>query len=274
MNIDRSIFNLQNGAYIVTGGLGFLGSYHCKAIAAFGGIPIALDLNLDNASLLRKEIQKEYSVELICYEADITSKDNLKEIANDISKNLQIKGLVNNAARNPIVDNNGLKNNSRFENFPIETWQLDLDVGLTGAFLCTQVFGSIMNDNDGGSIVNISSDLGIIAPKQSLYFQEGKSREEQSVKPVSYSVIKSGLIGLTRYTSTYWPENIRCNCLCPGGILNNQSKDFLNKVNKEIPLGRLAKPEEYSGALIYLLSNSSSYLNGSIISIDGGRTTW
>ncbi len=274
MNIDRSIFNLQKGAYIVTGGLGFLGSYHCKAIAAFGGTPIALDLNLENASLLKKEIQNEYSVELICYEADITSKENLKEIAKNICKNFQIKGLVNNAARNPIVDNTGLKNNSRFENFPIETWELDLKVGLTGAFLSTQVFGSIMNNNEGGSIVNISSDLGIIAPKQSLYFQKGKPREEQSVKPVSYSVIKSGLIGLTRYTATYWPEKIRCNCLCPGGILNNQSQDFLSKVNAEIPLGRLANPGEYAGALIYLLSASSSYLNGSIISIDGGRTSW
>ncbi len=274
MKINNDLFNLANGAYIVTGGLGFLGSAHCKAIAAFGGIPIAIDISVKNYNSLKNEIRNEYGVDLIAYEKDISSKDSLLKTSKLIEKNFEIKGLINNAARNPIVGSGGLKNNSRLENFSLEEWELDLKIGLTGAFLCTQVFGTIMNNGSGGNIVNISSDLGLIAPKQSLYFQEGKPKEEQPVKPVSYSVIKSGLIGLTKYTSTYWPQKVRCNCLCPGGIFNNQSNEFLKKVYAEIPMGRLAHVNEYAGSLIYLLSQSSSYLNGSIISIDGGRTTW
>lgn len=274
MKIKESIFKLEKGAYIVTGGLGFLGSYHCKAIAAFGGIPIALDLNKTYGEDLKEEIKNDYGVDFYFYETDITSKDDLNNTADIIKDKFPIKGLVNNAARNPIVSKDGLQNKSRFENYLLEDWDLDLKVGLTGAFLCTQIFGSIMNNNCGGSIINISSDLGLISPKQSLYSEEGIPESNRSVKPVSYSVVKSGLIGLTRYTSTYWPTKVRCNCLCPGGILNNQSNEFLKKVNLEIPMQRLANIDEYAGALIYLLSNASSYMNGSIISIDGGRTTW
>ena len=274
MKIKSDLFNLDSGAYIVTGGLGFLGSAHCKAIAAFGGTPIAIDLSLKNYSSLKAQIKEEYGVDMVAYEADISSKDSLTKTAKSIQEKYIIKGLVNNAARNPVVSSKGLKNISRLENFKLEEWEKDIQVGLTGAFLSTQIFGTIINNSEGGSIVNISSDLGLIAPKQSLYFQQGKPNDQQPVKPVSYSVIKSGLIGLTKYTSTYWPKNVRCNCLCPGGVYNNQSEDFLEKVNAEIPIGRLANVHEYAGALIYLLSQSSSYLNGSIISIDGGRTTW
>ena len=274
MKIKKTIFNLEKGAYLVTGGLGFLGTYHCKAIAAFGGIPIALDLNKNYGDDLKKEIKNDYGVDLHCYETDITSKKDLKITADSIKNKFVIKGLINNAARNPIVSKVGLQNKSRFENYSIDEWDKDLKVGLTGAFLCTQIFGSIMNQNDGGSIINISSDLGLISPKQSLYSDSNTPESERSVKPVSYSVVKSGLIGLTKYTSTYWPTKIRCNCLCPGGILNNQSNEFLEKVNQEIPMKRLANIDEYTGAIIYLLSNASSYMNGSIISIDGGRTAW
>ena len=131
-----------------------------------------------------------------------------------------------------------------------------------------------MNDNLGGSIVNISSDLGIIAPNQNLYKKNSLKENEQPVKPVSYSVVKSGLIGLTKYTSTYWPLKVRCNCLCPGGIFTNQPSDFLTKINQLIPMQRMAEIDEYKGSIIYLLSNASSYMNGSIISIDGGRSVW
>ena len=274
MKIKSDLFNLDSGAYVVTGGLGFLGFAHCKAIAAFGGTPIAIDLSLKNYYSLKEQIKDEYDVDLLAYETDISSKDSLTKTAQLIQDKYTIRGLVNNAARNPVVDTKGLKNTSRLENFKLEEWEKDIKVGLTGAFLSTQIFGTIINNSEGGSIVNISSDLGLIAPKQSLYIQKGKSIDEQPVKPVSYSVIKSGLIGLTKYTSTYWPSKVRCNCLCPGGIFNNQSEDFLEKVYSEIPMGRLADVNEYAGALVYLLSQSSSYLNDSVISIDGGRTAW
>ena len=268
------IFSLNNYGYIVTGGLGFLGKEHCKAIAAFGGQPIAIDLNISDAKILGEEILKKYNRTLITYKADITIENDLRYICKDIEKKVLIKGLVNNAARNPQVKKDGLLEKSRLEDFPVEEWNKDLSIGLTGSFLATKVFGKSMNNNEGGSIVNISSDLGLIAPKQKLYYQKGLEKDQQPVKPITYSVVKSGLIGMTKYISTYWPEKVRCNCICPGGVFNNQSKEFLEKINSEIPLSRLANKDEYAGILIYLLSTASSYMNGSIISIDGGRTAW
>lgn len=108
-----------------------------------------------------------------------------------------------------------------------------------------------------------------------LYAKEGLSKECQPVKPVTYSIVKSGLIGLTRYLSTYWADKgVRCNAICPGGVENGQSENFLRSVSSRIPMGRLANVDEYQGAIVWMVSDASSYLNGSIISIDGGRTAW
>ena len=149
-------------------------------------------------------------------------------------------------------------------------------MGLTGSFLCSKYYGQKISKNiNGGSIVNISSDLGLIAPDQRLYKIDNVENSLQNVKPVTYSVIKSGLIGLTRYLATYWAEEgVRCNAMCPGGVENGQSEYFLEKVSSRIPMNRLARPNEYQGTLVWMLSDASSYLNGAIIAVDGGRTTW
>ena len=133
----------------------------------------------------------------------------------------------------------------------------------------------ISKNKDGGSIVNISSDLGLIAPDQRLYRREGLLDESQYVKPVSYSIVKTGLIGLTRYLASYWTDKkVRCNAICPGGVEQGQDELFLEEVSKRIPMNRLAQVDEYQGTMIWMLSDASSYLNGSIISVDGGRTAW
>lgn len=272
---NANIFSLKEGFYIVTGGNGLLGKMHCEAIAEFGGTPVIFDINKSDFENFSKQIYENTKIKPIFIATDITDQSSIEnsclELA-DIGK--RILGLVNNAARNPAVSNKGLKDFSRLENFSLDEWNKDLNVGLTGAFLCTKIIGKIMNDNLGGSIVNISSDLGIIAPNQNLYKKNSLKENEQPVKPVSYSVVKSGLIGLTKYTSTYWPLKVRCNCLCPGGIFTNQPSDFLTKINQLIPMQRMAEIDEYKGSIIYLLSNASSYMNGSIISIDGGRSVW
>ena len=272
--MTKDLFDLKGFGYLITGGLGFLGREHCKAIASFGGIPIVIDINLDGSEIFANELKNKFGVSLVTYKADITNEEELKKISFDIQKKILIKGVINNAARNPKVGSTGLINNSRLESFSIDEWSKDLNIGLTGAFLITKIFGTYMNKNEGGSIINISSDLGLISPKQSLYSKNDLKEEFQPVKPVTYSVIKSGLIGLTKYTATYWPKKVRCNCLCPGGVFNNQSQEFIDKVNLEIPISRLANKDEYWGIIVYLLSGASSYMNGSIISIDGGRTAW
>jgi len=132
--------------------------------------------------------------------------------------------------------------------------------------LCTKIFGSQMNKQlNGGNIINISSDLGIISPDNRIY-------KKNSVKPVTYSVIKHGIIGLTKYTATYWPKKVRCNAVAFGGMEKNQDKAFIKKVSQLIPMGRMAKKNEYNNTILFLASKASSYINGSTVVVDGGRT--
>ena len=163
---------------------------------------------------------------------------------------------------------------SRLENFPLEQWDLQISVGLTGAFLCSQVFGAAMAlDGKGGVILNIASDLSVFSPDQRLYKKAGLPDNLQPVKPVTYSVIKAGLVGLTRYLATYWADKgVRSNALSPGGVLTGQGDEFVQRLSTLIPLGRMAKRDEYRAAVQFLCSDASSYMNGQNIVMDGGRS--
>ena len=146
---------------------------------------------------------------------------------------------------------------------------------MTGAFLCSQVIGSEMARRKCGVIVNIASDLALIGPDQRLYRKEGLREDQQPVKPVSYSVVKTGLIGLTRYLATYWAaDGVRVNSISPGGVFNGQPQPFLDRISQLIPLGRMADITEYEGALLFLCSDASSYMTGANLVIDGGRSCW
>lgn len=268
---------MHSQVFVITGAAGLLGRMHAEAIAAYGGTTILLDLDLNGVRNLAREIKKKYSVHSEGFKVDITSEVSVKKCADQISKNFNcIDGLVNNAANNPMVESASEVNFSRLENFQIDVWKKDIEVGLTGAFLCSKYFGHKISLNPrGGCIVNISSDLGIIAPDQRLYWVDGLRHDQQPVKPVTYSVVKSGLIGLTRYLATYWAtNNVRCNALCPGGVENGQSEEFIQRVSSRIPMNRMASKDEYQGTLIWMLSPAASYLNGAIVSVDGGRTVW
>ena len=272
-----NIFSLNNRVIVITGAIGLLGRMHAEAVAACGGIPVLLDIKLSELNEFEAEINAKYNIESVSYVVDITDEDQVKKNAKDVvDKFGRIDGLVNNAANNPKMEDSNEKNFSRLENFPLELWSLDIAVGLTGAFLCAKHYGSVIAENkEGGSIVNISSDLGLIAPDQRLYRKENLSEVQQSVKPVTYSVVKTGLIGLTRYLATYWAEkNVRCNAICPGGVENGQSEAFLKEVSARIPMNRLAKLDEFQGTLVWMLSSASSYLNGAVVPVDGGRTAW
>jgi NAD(P)-dependent dehydrogenase (short-subunit alcohol dehydrogenase family) len=273
----ESIFSLKGKVIVITGATGLLGRKHAEAVACYGGIPILLDLSQQEVDNYANELNKKYKAHSIGFSVDVTSEEEIQEnVKVLIGKFGKINGLVNNAANNPKVEENEEINFSRLENFPLNIWNYDIAVGLTGSFLCAKHYGFAISKNlAGGSIINISSDLGLIAPDQRLYTKNGIDNNEQNVKPVTYSIVKTGLIGLTRYLATYWADkNVRCNAICPGGVENGQPKDFLNEVELRIPMNRLAKSDEYQGALIWMLSDASSYLNGAIIPIDGGRTAW
>jgi len=275
--MTTDLFSLKGKVIIVTGAAGLLGRKHVEAIALYGGIPILLDLSQNILDNIVKKLKEDFNVNAKGFEVDITNENEVKNNARLIFEQYgKIDGLVNNAANNS-EDGKGKGNNlSRLENFPIETWSKDIAVGLTGSFICSKHFGSLISQNsNGGVIVNISSDLGLIAPDQRLYSKSDLLEENQPVKPITYSVIKTGLIGLTRYLSTYWPEkNVRCNAICPGGINNGQPELFVNELSSRIPMKRMANEDEYQGTLIWMLSNASSYLNGAIIAVDGGRSAW
>ena len=269
--------NFKNKVIVITGAAGLLGKKHAEAIAAFGGIPILLDLSQGEVTKVAEQLNDQYGVKSMGFAVDITNETQVAENVNLLVEEYgKIDGLVNNAANNPKMEDDKEKNFTRLENFLLDAWNQDIAVGLTGAFLCAKHYGYQISKNPlGGSIVNISSDLGVIAPDQRLYMQDGLPNEKQNVKPITYSVVKSGMIGLTKYLATYWTDkNVRCNAMCPGGIKNNQSEEFLNRVKSRIPMNRLAESDEYQSTLLWMLSDASSYLNGSIISVDGGRSVW
>ncbi|MBK5539801.1 SDR family oxidoreductase [Pseudomonas sp. TH05] len=270
------MFDLKGRVAIITGGGGMLGYQHAVTIADLGGIAVLLDINAQALESNKARLQDEVGVEPLCLTVDITDVDAVSAACSAVlAKHGRVDILINNAARNPKVEGNDGKEFSRLENFPWEQWRLDLDVGLGGAFNCAKVFGPHMAAQGHGVIINIASDLGVIAPDQRLYQVEGKAADEQPVKPVTYSVVKHGLIGLTKYLATYWCEQgVRCNALSPGGVYAGQNDVFLGKLTQLIPLGRMAKVDEYRGALAFLCSDASSYMNGANLIADGGRSTW
>jgi len=272
----NNLFRLDGMIIVVTGALGLLGKKHVEAIAAFGGRPILIDLDQEMIDKLVSDINKRFDVGAIGFELDITSESEVKKNTKVLVEKFgKIDALVNNAANNPKIEGDEKKDFCGLENFQLNLWNQDILVGLTGAYFCSKHYGTEINKNsNGGVIVNISSDLGLIAPDQRLYAKDNIDDQYQPVKPVTYSVTKSGLIGLTRYLSTYWPQKVRSNAICPGGVYNNQNNSFVSKVENKIPMGRMANANEIQGTLVYLLSSASSYVNGSIISVDGGRSAW
>jgi NAD(P)-dependent dehydrogenase (short-subunit alcohol dehydrogenase family) len=141
--------------------------------------------------------------------------------------------------------------------------------------LVSRVFGGKMAERGSGVILNIASDLSVISPDQRLYMKKGLEQHEQPVKPISYSVIKTGLVGLTRYLATYWAESgVRVNALSPGGVFDGQSSSFVDELSQRIPMARMACPSEYRGCVQFLCSDASSYITGQNIVADGGRSVW
>ena len=274
----REAFDLTGWVAIITGGAGLLGRKHGEAVAEMGGMPILVDLDKTKVESAAKSIRKKYASETLGWVVDVTSQKAVQELKTKVIEKFgRIDILINNAANNPSVSNE-IKSKgqwSRLENFPLDLWEKDLSVGLTGAFLCSQTFGSEMARAGSGVILNIGSDLGLIAPDQRLYRKEGLPPDEQPVKPVTYSVTKAGLVGLTRYLATYWADRgVRANLIAPGGVYTDQDQSFVEQLSKLIPLGRMAHQDEYKSAIAFLVSDASSYMNGAILSVDGGRTCW
>lgn len=264
-------FDLTGRVVVITGGAGLLGLSHAQAIRNAGGTPVLLDI-----VPLTAAAKDNLGFDAHQIHCDITVESELQQaLAEILGRHERLDGLINNAANNPKVEDPGVLDKSRLESYPIEQWNSDLAVGLTGAMLSSRVFGAAMARQGQGVIINVASDLALIGPDQRLYAVDGVARDEQPVKPVSYSVVKTGLIGLTRYLATYWADaGVRANTICPGGVETNQDQAFLQRVKERIPMGRLAAADEYQGVIVFLASDASKYMTGAVLAVDGGRTAW
>ncbi len=272
-------FDLTGKTALITGAAGLLGVEHAAALLESGATVVLTDIGeaglaSASASLLRNAD----AARILTRVMDVSRPDAIRAVAEELAATgRRVDILVNNAAIDPKVKGDqGVLETSRLENFPLEQWDLQISVGLTGAFLCSQVFGSAMaQDGKGGVILNIASDLSVFAPDQRLYRKEGLADEMQPVKPVTYSVIKAGLVGLTRYLATYWADRgVRANALSPGGVFNGQGEEFVQRLTSLIPLGRMASRDEYRAAVQFLCSDASAYMSGQNIVMDGGRSVW
>lgn len=272
-------FNIEGKVCIVTGGGGLIGLKHTEAILEGGGIPVLLDIVQQGMDRTKQTVINEYGDDIVMetFVANITNRAELCKIREVLmGKYGRIDVLINNAANNPKVEGSSENFKAmRFHNFPVEIWNQDIEVGLTGAMLCSQVFGEVMEQQKKGVILNISSDYGLIAPDQRVYRKEDLPEEEQIIKPVSYSVVKHGIIGLTKYLAIYWAKKgIRVNTLCPASLENGQDEEFISRISNVIPMGRMSNPDEYVCTVLYMISDAATYMTGATIVIDGGRTSW
>ncbi len=273
----KDSFDLSGRVYLITGSGGYLGVRHAEAVLEANGIPVINDIHEDRIESTLSQLKGRFGDRpILGLQADITSKPQVDAMVQKTVAALgRLDGLINNAAKNPKMIGEIDNELTRFENLPLEQWLEDLAVGLTGAFLCAQACGREMARRGGGVIVNVSSDLGIIAPDQRVYLKPGQNPGEQAYKPVSYSVVKGGLVMLTAYLATYWAErNIRVNTLTPASVYNGQDWALVQNISERVPLGRMSHPDEFKGALVFLLSDASSYMTGHNLILDGGRSVW
>ena len=246
---------------LITGGAGFLGKKYCEFFLKKKFKVLCIDNNKKNLRLINSYKMKD----LITYECDITDHNCVKKLFNNINKSLFVDVLINNAAIDAIPSKKNI-----LQKFPTsEMWDNEINVSLKGSFFMIKFFGEEMIKRKKGSIINIGSDLSVIAPNQKIY----KSSYKNYIKPVTYSVIKHGMLGLTKYfSSLYGKDNVRVNMVSPGPIKNNQSKKLLDELKDIIPMKRLGNPDELLGVLFFLANQESSYITGQNILVDGGRS--
>lgn len=269
------MFSLTGKVAVVTGAGGLLGRRHCDALAEAGASVVVTDIDGDQCASLAAELTERYGVEALGHAADVVSRRSVTSLRDAaLDRFGQIDALINNAAINDKYEDPAAAfEQSRFESYPLELWQKSLDVNVTGVFLCCQILGRELAERGRGSIVNVASTYGIVAPDQSLYRRP--DGEQAFYKTASYPTTKAAVLGLTRFLAAYWGgRGVRVNALSPGGVEAGQDEFFIAEYSRRTPLGRMAQPEDYKGALVFLASDASAYMTGANLVVDGGWTAW
>lgn len=264
-------FSLQGKVAVVTGGTGMLGSLYCRRLAEAGARVIVADLDAGRCRTLAGDITRDTGVAAAGLAVDLACETAVKAWAREILDTYQsVDVIVNNAAtKSPDFF-------APLDSFPLADWNSVMAVNVTGMFLVVRELGPAMAAKGSGSIINVSSIYGSLGPDQRIY--EGSWYEELGGAintPLIYSVSKGAVIAMTTYLASYWgPKGVRTNTLTPGGVSSGQNSTFSEKYSARVPLGRMAEAEEMVGALLYLASDASSYVNGQNIFVDGGLTAW
>ena len=263
------LFSLKNKTAIVTGALGLIGKKHCEALANAGANVVVADVNGEKS----KEFAAILGSNHLGIGVDVTNEASLKAAKDEIlAKYGSIDVLVNNAAINDMFENPAMAAElSAFENYPLDAFQKSLDVNITGVFLCSQVFGTVMANQESGSIINVASTYGMVGPDQSIYRNE--CGEQTFYKSAAYPVTKGAVINFTRFLAAYWGnKGVRVNTLSPGGVENSQNEFFVQNYSAKTLLGRMAQSTDYQGAVVFLASDASAYMTGANLVVDGGWT--
>ena len=267
-------YSLRDRVAIITGAAGLLGTDYCHTLASVGAHIVVADIDHQRSAQLANEVTEMNEIDALAIKVDVSDPDSVRAmVAETVDRFGRVDILVNNAAIDPKFDTEHANEHSnRFEEFPFQAWKQALDVNITGMFLCAQAVSRPMLEADRGVMVNISSIYGLVGPDQRLYKREGQPSQ---FKPVSYSVSKAAVLGLTRYLATYFARTgIRVNTLTPGGVLAGHDDEFVRRYSTHTVIGRMAKREEISNALLYLVSDASSYMTGANLVVDGGWTAW
>ncbi len=263
------MFELTDRVAVVTGAAGLLGREHCIALAGAGARVVATDRDAAGAERVAAEVGG------VAIDSDITSPASVTALRDAVLARFdRLDVLVNNAAINDRFESpEAALELSRFESYPLELWQRSLDVNVTGTFVACQILGGVMAARRAGSIINVASTYGIVAPDQSLYRRPDGS--QAFYKSIAYPATKGAVLMMTRFLAAYWGDKgVRVNALSPGGVENGQEPFFVAAYARKTPLGRMARPSDYRGALVFLASDASAYMTGANLVVDGGFTIW
>lgn len=266
------LFSVAGKVVLVTGGMGQLGRQFALTLARRGAKVVVLDQRIDPAAVAQRFGDLASSMTFLA--ADVTRRGSLTAVLEEIETRVGTpEVLINNAALDS-PPGSPAGENGPFEDYPESSFDKVMEVNVKGVVLCCQVFGGAMARAGRGSVINISSIYGVVSPDQRIY-EYRKKTGPAFFKPVAYSASKSALLNLTRYLATYWAaKGVRVNSLTFAGVSNQQDPEFLAQYCPKVPLGRMAREDEYNGAVVFLASGASSYMTGANVVVDGGFTAW
>ncbi len=264
MNDAKNLFDLSGRVIILTGGAGFLGTHYARALAGAGAQVVLWDRRDDFPAADVAFAQK----------VDITDEPQVKDaVAKILARWGRIDGLINNAAMNPAVGSDDAKKQFvPYEEYPVELWEQELKINLTGMMIGTKAVAPVMMNQKKGSIVNVASEVSTIAHDHRVY----NDSENRKFKSIAYTTTKTAVLGFTRqWAARLGRHNVRVNAFSLGGVQTEKMPaDFVKRFGESNMLGRMAHHDEYNGIMIFLCSDASSFVTGANLTADGGKSAW